>query len=214
MPDLARLTALARSLLPASAAVAAADPRAALPRDPDTPSGALPKREREFASGRAAARAALATLGYPAARIPMSADRAPCWPQGATGSITHSATACLAAAARMTDLTALGLDLEPDRPLAEDLWDTVLLPAERAALPGSDAGRQAMLIFSAKEAAYKAQFPLSRCLFGFDMLQVSVAPGMFTATFRHPAGPFAAGSQLTGRWGRGEGHILAAVALR
>ena len=74
-------------------------------------------------------------------------------------------------------------------------------------------GRAAKLVFSAKEAAYKAQYSRSRMLFGFDMLALEVTGDSFTATFRHSAAPFAAGDRLCGGWGRAAGHILTAVAI-
>ena len=119
--------------------------------------------------------------------------------------------ACLAAA-RLGE--GLGIDLEEDEDLSEDLWDIVLLPAEQHwARAQAAPGRAAKLVFSAKEAAYKAQYPRSRTLFGFDMLALEVGGDGFTATFRHPVAPFAAGDRLRGGWGRAEGHILTAVAI-
>lgn len=214
MPDLQRLAALARALLPPGTAVAATDPRVnhrllpgeALP-------GAVPARLAEFSAGRAAARMALAELGLPAIAVPHGADRAPVWPPGVAGTITHSATACLAAVSRSA--RGLGLDLEPDAPLDPALWDTVLLPAEAAFVAeGPDAGRNAMLVFSAKEAVYKAQYPLTRLLFGFDRLALTpLPPQAFAARFTVDTAHFHAGDTVLVRHARAEGHILTAAAF-
>jgi 4'-phosphopantetheinyl transferase EntD len=210
MPDPALLVQAARRLLPPGCAVAAADPRAAYPLWPgEEVAGMTAPRRAEFSAGRQAARAALAALGA-AAAVPHGPDRAPVWPAGTTGSITHSATACLAAV--MRGAGGIGLDLEEDADLPAELWDSILLPEELARL-GPDPGRAARLVFSAKEAAYKAQYAHSRRLFGFDTLAVVLTDGGFTATFRHPVGPFAAGHVLHGRHARAEGHILTAVVL-
>ena len=212
MPEEAALLALARRLLPPGTAVAAADPSRLWPLlAGETLPAATPPRLAEFSAGRHAARAALRALGLPLTPIPMADDRAPVWPMGVAGTITHSRSTCLAALRRGE---GLGIDIEEDEDLSEDLWDTVLLPAEqRWARMQAAPGRAAKLVFSAKEAAYKAQYSRSCMLFGFDMLAVAVRGDGFTATFRHPAAPFVPGDRLCGGWGRAAAHILTAVAI-
>ncbi len=154
MPDLDHLAAVARGLLPEGAAVAAADPGQLYPLLPgEALPGAIPSRGREFSAGRHAARTALALLGLPSCPIPQGDDRAPVWPSGISGSITHTHLACLAAVIRGP---VLGLDLEEDLPLDTFLWDSILGPEEQAWASGApDPGFAAKLIFSAKEAARK-----------------------------------------------------------
>ena len=204
MPDLSRLAAALRGLLPAGAAVAATDPQADHPLLPGEHIAAVPRRQREFAAGRAALRAAMADLGLPPTAIPMHPDRSPALPAGLAASITHTATACLAAA--MTGRRALAIDLEPDEPLPSDILDTVLTPAERGT-------PDARVIFSAKEALYKAQYPLSGMLFGFDAVAVTLETATFTATFLQAVPGFPTGSRLTGHWTRTDGHILTALVI-
>ncbi len=204
MPDLDRLTAALRGLLPAAAAVAATDPQAEHPIWPGEQIAAIPRRQREFAAGRAALRMAMAALGLPPAAIPMNPDRSPALPAGLAASITHTAQACLAAA--ITGRRGLGIDLEPDEPLPPDILDTVLTPTERNT-------PDARVIFSAKEALYKAQYPVSRSLFGFDAVAITLETHSFTATFLHAAPGFPAGTRRTGRWRRAENHILTALVI-
>ena len=206
MPDLARLAAAARTLLPPGAGVAARDPRADHPAFPGEGITAIPSRNREFRAGRAAARAAMAALGLPQVAIPMRPDRAPDWPPGLSLSITHSASACLAAV--LPGARGLGLNIEPDRPLPPDLWETVLSATEQATH-----GPDAMAVFAAKEAAYKAQYPVSEALFDFQTLAIVLTPGAFRATFCLSVPGFPAGSVIAGRWSRAEGHILAAAVI-
>jgi len=213
MPDLARLAAMARGLLPPGVAVAAADPRQLHPvLDGEALPGAVPARLREFSAGRHAARAAMAALGAPIAAIPPGDDRAPIWPAGITGSITHSASACLAAVALCGVIDGLGLDLEEDAPLEAALWPEICRPEELTLL-GDTPGLQARLIFAVKEAAYKAQYARSATLFGFDGLSVTLTATVFSARFTRAVAPFAAGHTVQGRWARGEGHILATCIL-
>lgn len=200
MPDLAALAAVARGLLPPGCGLGVADPRADHPAFPGEQVQGVPKRLAEFRAGRFAARAALAELGLPPRALPAGPDRAPIWPLGVQGSITHSDALCLAVAGR---LPGIGVDLEPDLPLDPALRDLVLRPEEQGA---SDAA--AKLIFSAKEAAYKAQYPHSRQVFDFQGLQITLQPGGFTARFALPVAPFAAGAALQGRWAIVSGHVL------
>ena len=200
----------------ALAATAPAGPYEAYPEELAALPRATEKRTREFAAGRAAARLSLRELGAPALAIPMGADRAPVWPPGLLGSITHTDTACLAATAWEGEFRLLGLDMEPDTPLDADLLETVCTPAERAWLATQDeAGHWAKLIFSAKEAAYKAQHRLSHALIGFDALELRIdAPGQsFVATFQSDVPPFVRGEALHGRFARGGGLIVTALAV-
>ena len=212
MPEAPALLALARRLLPGGCAVADADPSRHWPLlSGEALPGATPRRLAEFSAGRHAARSALRTLGLPLTGIPMGDDRAPVWPEGVAGTISHDRGACLAA---VRQGRGLGIDLEEDEALPEDLWETVLLPEERLWVQAQPApGLAAKLVFSAKEAAYKAQYPASGMLFGFDRLTVSLTDEGFSATFRDATGPFAAGHRLQGGWGRASGHLLTVVAL-
>ncbi|WP_395540653.1 4'-phosphopantetheinyl transferase [Neotabrizicola sp. sgz301269] len=213
MPDLAALAAVARGLLPAGTAVAASNPALMYPlMQGETLPGAVPRRLAEFSAGRAAARAALVELGLAHEALPQGTDRAPVWPDGVMGTITHSTTACLAAL-RLGSI-GIGLDLEPDEALEPRIWAMILLPAEldwvqAQALPG----RAARQIFCAKEAAYKAQYPRSRQLFGFEALHISVQGAGFVAAFQTDVGGFRAGHGINGGLALSEGHILAAAWL-
>lgn len=157
---------------------------------------AIPARRAEFAAGRAAARAAMTDAGLPAVAIPMGPDRAPVWPAGAFGSITHTEGVALAVAGR----APLGLDAEPDADLPDDLIAIVA--------PGH-APRSARLIFAAKEAAYKCQYPLTRQLLDFDAFSIDVTDRALTARLTLPVPPLARGTIFAGRHGRAGGLLLA-----
>ena len=216
-PELVALAQALRALLPPGLAIGWSEATAAAPLWPgEALPGAIPRRQTEFSAGRAAARAAMTSLGFAAAAIPAAPDRAPVWPPGITGSISHSATACLAILGRSAAWSGIGLDLEPATALAAELWPTVLRPEEIAALPPDAhlaAGLQAKRIFTAKEAAYKAQYPQSRTLFGFDALSVSLNPTGFTASFTTPVPPFKTGYCLHGVQLVAENHLIALVLI-
>jgi len=203
MPDLA---AALQAILPAGMALGVAG--VPEPLWPGEAIVAVPQRLAEFAAGRAAARRAMAALGVPKAAIPMGEDRAPIWPQGVVGSISHCAGACMAVAGRQSDFAGIGLDLEPAEPLARDLWPTILRPDEAAADE-----MEALWIFVAKEAAYKAQYPLSRQLFDFQNLQIIVQDQNFTARFVQAVPPFVTGALLRGQLVQAGGFCAALCGI-
>ncbi len=167
---------------------------------------AVPKRQAEFSAGRAAARAALRRPDQP---LPVGPDRAPIWPAGRVGSITQCAGLCLAVVARSTDYRGLGLDAEPMEPMDPALWPQILHPDENV----SD-GLAALAHFVAKEAAYKAQFVLTKQLFGFQTLRLNITGDSFEAEFTEPVRPFDQGDRLPGTILRAGGFIGAMVALK
>ncbi len=221
------LVAALRARLGAKIGLGWADPRCDYPPSGATPPpGAVPARLREFHAGRHAARAALAAAGLPAPPnpappnpanpnpappIPIGPDRAPVWPPGIVGSLSHCASLCLAVVARTSDLTGLGLDVEDDAPLPPDLWDIILSPAELAHLPPTAPGQTAKRVFVAKEAAYKAQYPQSLALFDFHTLSVDIAEDHFSARFTRPIPPYKVGHVIHGQFVRAPG-LIAAVA--
>jgi len=210
----AAIEAALAGLFPPGVAVAAvpvtADHSPPDPAEAPAVAAAVPARRAEFAAGRAAARRAMAALGHPPAAIPMGLDREPLWPAGLEGSIAHAAGVAVAA---VRVGRPIGLDVEEDAPLEPDLWPVICDPDELARLPGEDRGRLVRQVFSAKEAAYKAQFPLTRSLFGFDMLVLRLEGGGFTARFRQDVGPLVAGHQMCGRIAWVQGLILTGVAV-
>jgi 4'-phosphopantetheinyl transferase EntD len=182
---------------------------------------ATEKRRQEFTTGRECARGALAALGVAAAPILRGYRGAPQWPDGVVGSITHCAGYCAAAVARGQDLVAIGLDAEPNAPLPGGVLELVSLPAERARLRELAVASPAMgwdrLLFCAKEAVYKAWFPLTGKWLGFADADITIDAGerAFTAVLQVPA-PVVNGAPLTsftGSWLAKEDLLLAAIAV-
>lgn len=155
--------------------------------------GAVPKRQAEFLCGRIAARRALGRLGRPAEVLLPGPGRAPRWPEGVVGSISHGAGWCLAAVASARRFAGLGVDLEPDAPLDEELIRRVATPAERAVLPEriESRGRAAKRLFCAKESVYKAQHPGFGCFLGFQDVEIRFdgKSGSFRAALAAAARP-------------------------
>ncbi|MGZ3133657.1 4'-phosphopantetheinyl transferase family protein [Pseudomonas aeruginosa] len=124
------------------------------------------KRRREFLAGRLCAFHSLSEMGVDA-EFPLPAqDRLPIWPPGILGSISHCASVAVAMAAPASRFHALGIDVETliDADVAQDIWHSVGRESERVCLERNIPcrARSLTLLFSAKEALYKALYPLSR----------------------------------------------------
>jgi 4'-phosphopantetheinyl transferase EntD len=129
------------------------------------------KRIQDFAAGRACAHRALRELGIHDFSVLSGEQREPIWPAAIVGSITHTSGYGAAVVARQRDLRSVGLDCEVVDAVDEELWSRICTPAEierLAQLPPGERGQQAALIFAAKEAFYKCQFPLTRQWVGFE----------------------------------------------
>jgi 4'-phosphopantetheinyl transferase EntD len=178
---------------------------------------AVAKRRAEFATARILARKALATLGAaPVALVPKP-DRAPVWPSGYTGSISHCANYCAVAVARSSDVRSLGLDVEDLRELDRSMLDLVLTPGERRWLRAQPDALQPMLpivIFSAKEAYYKCQYPITHGFLDFQDVELSIEweAGRFEAQIRKEGWP-AAVARLAGRLLVADGRVSCGVML-
>lgn len=173
--------------------------------------GAVPGRRGEYAAVRACARTALGRLGLEGVAVPAGADRAPVWPAGIVGSMTHCDGYRAAAVGLARDWIGLGIDAEVHAPLPPDVLDIVLNPAERAALAGADPALCLdRVLFSAKESVYKVWYPVTRSWLGFEDVDVRLGDGTFVARL----GPTGLGTrELYGRWAVGDGLLVTAVAL-
>jgi 4'-phosphopantetheinyl transferase EntD len=182
---------------------------------------AVEKRRREFVTARECARRALRRLGLPAQAIPTGAAGEPLWPRGVLGSITHCAGYRACALAHARDAVAIGIDAEPHEPLPDGVLDSVVRPEERGWLARSLRAQPEVhwdrLLFSAKEAVYKAWFPATgrRLEFEDALVTVDAARGVFHARLL-VAEPLLAGRRLEGldgRWLIGDGLVLTAVTV-
>jgi len=202
--------------------VVVAEARADVPADRLWPgeesavAGAALARRLEYATTRDCARRALAGLGWPAQPILRRADRTPVWPDGVIGSLTHCRGYRAAAVARQGTLWAIGIDAEPAEPLPARVLDRISSAAERTAL--ADLTRQApdipwdRLLFSLKEAVFKAWYPATQRGLGFgDVEVVPRADQTADLVFRCPVPAAVAQLRWTIRWAADNGLLLTGV---
>ncbi|WP_423739619.1 4'-phosphopantetheinyl transferase family protein [Cupriavidus basilensis] len=136
---------------------------------------AVAKRQREFLAGRDCAQKALRLAGCPGvAVLPIGLDRLPVWPTGWVGSISHCATMACAIVASKTRYRALGIDVEciMSEELSTELGEFVATEAELAHFAGLGRPLGVTLVFSAKEALFKALYPEVRRVLDFDAARV------------------------------------------
>lgn len=143
------------------------------------------KRREEFQAGRAAARQALFELGIGACDIARGKDREPSWPPGVVGSITHSDSYCVAAAARSSAIGGLGIDTELFEKMDPNLARQVFTDNERKRY-GSEMETEKLrriltITFSAKESFFKAWFPATGIWLDFTDVEVDL--GLSTGLF-------------------------------
>ena len=223
-PTLAGPPALMAGALPASVATVESfgdlPAQLCFPGEEELVRSMAPARRAEFATARSCARAALLALGLPPRPIGRGPHREPIWPDGVVGSITHCRG--YRAAACSTGLASLGIDAEPHKPLPNRVAE-LTLAAEELAMVARLARRDPSIAwdrvaFSAKEAVYKAWFPLTHRWLGFfqTRLRIDAQTGTFEARLSTEGARIDGGPQLDVLHGRHlirQGLVLTAVCV-
>ncbi|MFP7672219.1 4'-phosphopantetheinyl transferase [Marivita sp. S0852] len=146
---------------------------------PDRIMRAVAKRKADYLAGRSIAQAAMMALDAPPAPITTAPSRAPVWPQGLTGSISHARGRCACMLSRNTD-QFYGVDTEAIASGASltAIRSETLTAQDRTAITKGDLppAIKATLVFSAKEALFKALHPRVDRYFGFDCAELVAAP--------------------------------------
>jgi 4'-phosphopantetheinyl transferase EntD len=158
------------------------------------PPTAVDKRKREVAAGRRAAHRALIAAGIDARDPILRGPRGqPLWPAGIVGSITHAAEHAGAVVAPRIHTEGVGLDLESmGRNVGPELAKMICTP-EESAWVGGDVSRL-LRLFSAKEAIFKACYPVAEIYLGFFDARLVETEDGFDAEIlkafspRHPIG--------------------------
>lgn len=179
------------------------------------------KRQTEHLAGRLCARQALLQLNGCMAAPAVGSDRAPCWPAGVVGSITHGNGWAAAVVATSSDYLGLGLDVENwlSDERAARLAAEILSPAELQHLGRLSSAQQAThvsLSFSLKESLFKALYPLVQRRFYFhDAQLLSAADGQAELQLLSDLGhDWPAGSRCQGQFVDLGAQLLSLVYIR
>ncbi len=198
-----------------------------LPREAAEIERAVDKRRREYTTVRHLAREALGELGFDAVPI-LKGDRGqPLWPRGVVGSLTHCDGFRGAVVGFAMGVRTVGVDAEPHLPLPAGVLPSVSVESERDVLVGrpQDGIAWDRLLFCAKEATYKAWFPITGRWLGFEDAAITFertdwAGGAASGTFHSrilidgaasDGGAPVAG--FDGRWRITDGLIVASIAV-
>ena len=138
---------------------------------PSQMASASAKRRSEFLTGRYCAAQALAKIGsHPPQWLGRNTNGLPCWPEGWLGSISHSGSGGWAAVGSRASFAALGIDMEhifSERTML-DIQSQIAHPTELEVLSNLPSTKALTLLFSAKEALYKALYPRVEQFFDFS----------------------------------------------
>jgi enterobactin synthetase component D / holo-[acyl-carrier protein] synthase len=197
---------------------------APLPEEEPLIAKSVAKRRNEFITVRHCARVAMGELGVPPVPILKGDKGQPCWPAGVVGSLTHCTGYRGAVVGRAGAVRSVGIDAEPHDVLPDGVLGAIALDDERQEIAALPAGLHwDRILFCAKEATYKAWFPLTERWLGFEDAHIvfdpdSPGPGT-TGTFVSKIlidGAALSGPPLTalrGRWSVDRGLVLTAIVL-
>lgn len=178
-------------------------------------SHAVQGRKAEFGDARWCAHQALAELGYTGEKKILRGDRGmPLWPDGYTGSLTHTTGFRAAVAAPIGKIRSLGLDAEPAEPLPEGVEEMIARSGEMpqlARLRAAGISVADRLLFCAKEATYKAWFPLTHRWLDFQQAEIDLREDGTLISYllvRPTPVPF-----INGRWIIRDGYVIAATTV-
>jgi enterobactin synthetase component D / holo-[acyl-carrier protein] synthase len=182
---------------------------------------AVASRRRDFAAVRSCARVCLERLGYPPVPILPGVGGAPTWPAGIRGSMTHCAGYAAAAVGPHRPISAIGIDAEPDAPLPDGVLGLIATAAEHDHLAATQRECEGphwdRLLFSAKEAVYKAWFPLVGGWLDHHDAEISFDAHNRTFTALLSRNDLILNGrpihQLHGRWIREQGILATAIVL-
>ena len=168
------------------------------------------KRKAEHLAGRIAAAHALGAINERA--IPgIGPSGEPLWPEGVSGTITHSGTQAMAVVVRHPD-ALIGIDCEailPDHE-AREIQDGIIDAQEAICLThsGYPFALALTLAFSAKESLFKALFPKANTYMGFEWARVTeLTEKTITLALSRPAGQYPEGKRFTLVWQHDNGNV-------
>ncbi|MBE7216876.1 MAG: 4'-phosphopantetheinyl transferase superfamily protein [Caulobacteraceae bacterium] len=136
-------------------------------------------RQADFFYGRLAARRAGAAAGIVIENLPITASRAPAWPPGVIGSISHSEGVAVAAVMPAGDQRGFGIDVERviSTEVMREILPVVMGPGELAAIMSNrhalSMEQLSTIVFSLKEAFFKAVFRAVNYYFDFSAVRIT-----------------------------------------
>ena len=180
------------------------------------------KRRAEFTAGRVAAKSALLAFGLKDFEILKGPKGAPMWPEKFVGSITHSGNHSVAVAAKRTDYSAIGIDLQQATEASlpsKGAIHRICSEEERSKLDTLSESEQALMalrIFSAKECVHKALRAYSETEIPFHSVSISkISKDKISGSIVHPfVGMNPQPEELTWAIQEPDGYIFTALIVK
>lgn len=183
---------------------------------------AVARRRAEYLASRYAARIALDVLGVANFVLANDADRAPLWPKGVVGSLTHTAARAVIITAPADIDYQIGVDaealIEPAKAL--ELCSMIVSESEVDYFTQSGIGLPLglTLAFSLKESLFKALYPELRQFIDFhaaEVIELDTAAGRATLALTGTLNErFAAGRQFYAYFEQRQDEVLTVVAYQ
>ena len=170
------------------------------------------QRLKDFTSGRHSAHIAQRLLGLDEQSV-LRVDRSPLWPLGQCGSISHCREWAFAGVS--TQFRSIGVDIETINRVTPKLHRALFRPDEIAAL-GAQPDTAAAIAFSAKEAGYKAIFPIGGTFIGFQEASIDLdwSQQQFHIRYHGAHGPNKALESGVGHWRLTHEHVLTFFSIQ
>jgi 4'-phosphopantetheinyl transferase EntD len=174
---------------------------------PEVIFGLSQNRKQEYLLGRLAIKDALGSLGYPTTWIERDPiTKTPVWPEGITGSLSHSSGLALAVVGDSPPILGLGIDLEKaNRTIDLGIERHICTQDESDDLRSLHLENHAirlLLTFSAKESLYKCFFgKIPRDFLRFKNVSLKWESSKWTAQWKFPSEKKYSMETTIGYWG-------------
>lgn len=170
-----------------------------LPGESEIAAGYGSKRLTDFCTGRYCLRSCTNIFGF-SGEILIGERGMPVLPPGIVGTVSHSKVLSGAVAASANDFQSVGLDIESNGRINRDMWHLLFNDEESGflnTLSSEDQVLTATKYFSAKEAFYKMQFPITGTYLDFHDVEMLPEQGdNLSVILLSDAGPFKKGRQF------------------
>ena len=171
---------------------------------------AVASRRREFATGRRLAKWCLNRIGHPWTSISRHSDRSPVWPAGIVGSISHCRH--LAVVTASSRWFGVGVDVEClNHPTLIDMAGLFTAAEQRSVCRPYGT----TILFSAKEAVYKAVYPHTQIQMDFLDVEIDVrlSDHQFAARYVGPPGENQIVEQIRGLVAVCDSHVFTLAVI-
>ena len=174
---------------------------------PEVNFGLSKKRNHEFLLGRLAIKDALGSLGNVPAwleRDPLT--KAPNWPKGIAGSLSHSSGLALAVVSESPPILGLGVDIEKANRTIDPKIERHICTQDESedlhSLHSENFAIRLLLTFSAKESLYKCFYgKIPRNLLRFKNVSLKWESNTWTADWKFPCKRKYLVEKIIGYWG-------------